>query len=343
MKRFFRPSIPKDVPSIVALFNQAGLRPNREPHELHWKYWQSRTDLPETRSFVLSDGNDLIAHGGAILGRCVWPGCRIEMAHVIDWAALPTATGAGVALMKHIGQQTQMLLAVGGSAQTRALLPHIGFRPAGVVTGHVRTLYPFRLLRSNSGPAWKLLPRFVRSAAWSLAAPAAAADWRSRQVASEEIDAIASVFPIHARGMAVLERSVESFRYALSCPIVPMTLYAVERSVRTRGYFLLASAPGQVRIADCWMDSEDPADWRGMLLCAVSEAKKDPRAAEIVAWENDPLLAEALADSGFHIRNQTPLQIRPANGSSMPPLPVRIQMLDTDAAYLSEPQNEFWA
>jgi hypothetical protein len=343
MKRFFRPSIPKDVSSIVALFNQAGLSPNREPHELDWKYWQSRKDLPEPRSFVFSDGNDLIAHGGAILGRCAWPGRRIEMAHLIDWAALPTATGAGVALMKHIGQQTQMLLAVGGSAQTRALLPHVGFRPAGVVTGYVRTLFPFRLLRSNSGPAWKLLPRFVRSAAWSLAAPSAAADWRSRQVACEEIDTIASVLPIHARGMAVLERSVELFQFALSCPIVPMTLFVVERSGRARGYFLLASAPGQVRIADCWMDSEDPADWRGMLLCAVSEAKQDRQAAEIIAWANDPLLGGALADSGFHVRNQTPIQIRPANDYSMPPLPLRVQMLDTDAAFLNEGQNEFWA
>jgi hypothetical protein len=343
MKHFFRPSIPKDVPSILALFDQAGLHPNREPRELHWKYWQSRRDLPEARSFVLSDGNDLIAHGAAILGRCVWPGHRIKMAHVIDWAALPKATGAGVALMKHIGRQTQMLLAVGGSAQTLTLLPHLGFRSAGVVTGYVRTLFPLRLLRGNAGPAWRLLPRFGRSVAWSLAAPSAAADWRSRQIASDEIDAIASVFPVQARGMAVLERSVELFRYALSCPIVPMALFGVERSGRARGYFLLASAPGQVRIADCWMDSEEPADWRGMLLCAVSEAKKDPQAAEVIVWANDPLLAGALADSGFHIRNQTPIQIRPANDASMPPLPLRVQMLDTDGAFLNEGRNEYWA
>jgi hypothetical protein len=343
MKRIFRPSIPKDVPSILALFDQAGLRPNRAPHELHWKYWQSRRELPGARSFVLTHGDDLIAHGGATLGRCVWPGHRINTAHVIDWAALPKAAGAGVALMKHIGQQTDMLLAIGGSAQTLALLPYMGFRPAGVVTGYVRTLFPLRLLRGTPGPVWRLIPRFGRSVAWTLAAPSAADDWRSRRIASEEIDTLASVFPVHARGMAVLERTTELFRYVLSCPIVPMTLFGVERNGRARGYFLLASAPGQVRIADCWIDSEDPAEWRGMLLCAVSEAKKDPRAAEVVAWANDPVLSGALAESGFHVRNQTPIQIRPANDESMPPLPLRVQMLDNDRAFLNEGLNEYWA
>ena len=343
MKRIFRPSIPKDVPSILALFDRTGLRPNREPHELHWKYWQFRRDLPGARSFVLTDGDDLIAHGAATLGRCVWPGRRINMAHVIDWAALPKAAGAGVALMKHIGQQTEMLLAIGGSAQTLALLPHMGFRPAGVVTGYVRTLFPLRLLRNNPGPAWRLLARFGRSVFWSLAAPSAAANWRTRQIASEEIDTLASVLPVQAQGMAVLERTVEMFRYVLSCPIVPMTLFGVESQGRVQGYFLLASVPGQVRIADCWIDSEDPADWRGMLLCAVSEAKKDPQAAEVVVWANEPLLAGALAESGFHVRNQTPIQIRPADDASMPPLPLRVQMLDNDRAFLNEGLNEYWA
>lgn len=343
MKRVFRPSLPVDAPSILALFDQVGLRPNREPRDLQWKYWQHRSDMPGARSFVLTDGDNLIAHAAATLGRCVWPGRRINVAHVIDWAALPKAAGAGVALMKHIGQQTEMLLAIGGSAQTLALLPHMGFRSAGVVTGYARTLFPLRLLRRNTGPAWRLLARFGRSVVWSLTAPSAPANWRSHQLASEEIDSIASVFPVTVHGMAVLDRTVELFRYALSCPIVPMSLFAVQSPSRARGYFLLASAPGQVRIADCWINSENPADWRGMLLCAVSEAKNDPQAAEVVVWANDPLLARALADSGFHVRNQTPIQIRPSNDASMPPLPVRVQMLDNDRAFLNEGLDEHWA
>jgi hypothetical protein len=343
MKRFVRPSTAADIPSILGLFDEAGLHPNFEPEHLQWKYWQPRADWPGPRSFVLTDGSGLSAHGAVIPGWCAWGTHRIKVVQVIDWAALPRAVGAGVALMKHIGQQTQAMLSVGGSAHTRKIQPHIGFRPAGVVTGYVRTLFPMRL-RSGSSPPWKLLPRFARSVAWTLAAPAAHnRDWQVRRLASDEIERVVPVFPAPTRGMAVLERSVELFRYMLSCPVVPMALFGLERAGRARGYFLLASAPGQVRIADCWMDSDDPADWRGMILCAVAQAKHDPQAAEVVIWANEPVLVATLAGCGFHPRYESPVQVRPTDEAWMPPLPLRVQMLDSDGAYFHEGRREYWA
>jgi hypothetical protein len=143
--------------------------------------------------------------------------------------------------------------------------------------------------------------------------------------------------------MSVLERSVELFRYVLSCPIVPTGLYAVEGSASTRGYFLLVSAPGQVRIADCWMDSDEPADWRAMILCAVEQAKHDSQAAEVVAWANDPLFARVLRECGFHARHQEVVRWRAAKGASMPVLPLRLQMIDSDAAFFYGGVVHHWA
>jgi hypothetical protein len=54
---------------------------------------------------------------------------------VIDWAARRGGDGAGVALMKYIGQQTGALLAIGGSTETLRILSHIGVRPAGAASG----------------------------------------------------------------------------------------------------------------------------------------------------------------------------------------------------------------
>jgi hypothetical protein len=344
MKRCVRPSTAADIPSVLGLFDEAGLRPNAEPQDLQWKYWQPRVDWPGPRTFVLADDSGLIAHGAVIPGWCAWGTHRIRVIYVIDWAARAGAVGAGVALMKHIGRQAQALLAIGGSAQTLQILPHIGFRPMGVVTGYVRSLSPTRLLRGGVGPAWKLLPRFARSIAWTLAAPSArSAGWQVRRLAAVDVNTIASVFPVPARGMAVLERSVELLRYTLSCPVVPMALFAVEKSGSVRGYFLLASAPGQVRIADCWMESDEPADWRAMILCAVEQAKHDAQAAEVVIWANDALLAQALLTCGFHARFETPIQVRPAEMAWMPPVPLRVQMLDCDAAFLHEGRNGHWA
>ena len=113
-----------------------------------------------------------------------------------------------------------------------------------------------------------------------------------------------------------------------------MQLYSVERAGRARGYFVLASAPGQVRIADCWMDSDRPADWRAMINCAVAQAGRDRCAAEVVIWASDPLLSETLRASGFHARQKTPILLRPTNAAAVPAAPLRVQMLDNDEAYL---------
>jgi hypothetical protein len=135
----FRPLTAADVPSVLGLFAEAGLSPNVGPQDLQWKYWQPRADWPGPRSFVLADGRGPIAHAALIPAWCAWGVHRIKMIHVIDWAARPGTVGAGVALMKHIGQQAQALLAIGGSAQTLRILPQIGFRPIGLATGYVRS------------------------------------------------------------------------------------------------------------------------------------------------------------------------------------------------------------
>jgi len=344
MKRDIRPSTPADAPAIVDLFTQAGLQPNADPQALHWKYWQERADWPGPRSYVLTSGTDLIAHGAFVPGTLAWGARRETTGHVIDWAARPGEFGAGTMIMKHIGLQLDSLLAIGGSADTLRILPHIGFRALGTVTGYVRPLFPVRSLHRAEKPTWRLLPRFVRSAAWKLSAPAPAGHgWQAhRLLRAEDLDKLASVFPVPSSA-ATLLRGIDLFRYVLACPILPMQLFAVENAGRVGGYFLLASAPAQVRIVDCWVDSTRTTDWSGMILCAVQEALTDPQAAEVVTWASDPLLAAALTASGFHARHEILVQLRSAAGAQFAPLPLRVQMLDNDAAYLSDGHPQLWA
>lgn len=340
MKRSVRPSTPADAAAITALFTERGMHGNFDPEYLGWKYWRPRADWPGPRSFVIASGSELSAHAAIIPGTCAWGARRITILHLIDWVAAGPGSGVGVMLMKHIGQLAGALLAIGGGAETQSILPHIGFRPVGAAIGYARPLFPLRILRS--GATWELLPRLAR-AAWRRSAPAAPdADWQARRLAGDELSQITSVLPVPAHRMAVTERSVDLFRYVLTCPIVPMQLYAVERAGRARGYFLLAAVPGQVRIADCWMDSEESADWRALIHCAVEQAKRDPQAAEVVIWASDPLLAGALQACGFRARFQSPVQVRPASDDAMPEGTLRVQMLDNDAAFLSEGRNEYW-
>lgn len=336
MTRAVRPSTPADAEAIVALLSEAGLRPKIAPRELHWRYWLPRADWPGPRSYVVTDGSRLIAHGGLVPGTWLCGPRRVRVIHVIDWAAQRGAIGAGAMLMKYIAQQADLLIAIGGTDETLRMLPNLGFRPAGTVRGYGRTLHPWRLLHGAAGQ--QRLRRLVRASGEAVrqlgAGHVRIKGWSVRQLAAESLGEIATALPSARAGIGIAERRLEQFAYALECPIAPMTLSRVESPQGVRGYFLLASVPGQVRIGDCWMDSERLEDWSAMLGCALEQAAGDPQAAEIIAWGNDELTAAALRKCGFRGGRELPMQLRASVGVVTPAEPLRAQMLDSDAVYL---------
>jgi hypothetical protein len=322
---------------------ECGLLPNFQPEDLRWKYWQERSDWPGPRSFVMTRGSEILAHAAVIPGTYRWNEHRVRTIHVVDWAARPSAVGAGASLMKYLGQACDALLAIGGSAQTLRLLPHLGFRIRGSATGYVRSLHPTGVLVPSVHPTWKVPPRFLRSVWWNLRAPRGGTDgWQVRRLNADELSRLAAILPGPTSEMAVLERSAELFRYTLECPIAAMSLFAMEREGRVRGYFLLTRALRQARLADCWMDSTDSADWRALIQCAVREARHYSGVAELAVWASDPLLSRSLRECGFRARNEVPVQLLPHDAALLPPA-LRVQMLDNDAAYRHLGRNEFWA
>lgn len=339
-----RPTSPADGPQIAALLAEAGLHPNMRPEELHWKYWQPRSDWPGPRSFVMARNGEILAHAGIVYGGCLWGMGRLNTIHLVDWAAHPSATGAGVALMKHIGRLADALLSIGGSKHTRQIVPHLGFQPIGEATAYVRTLNPLHILRSRDGPFWKRLPRVARSMWWTATAPSDDLDdCQARRIEPNGIGALTPEFPVSVHDTATFERSDPLFRYILTCPTTPIELYAWQRNGEKRGYFLLAFAPGQVRLADCWVRSDDPDDWRALVQCAVRWARRTSGAAELVAWASDAVLSHALRECGFHARGVQPIQLLTRTGSDIVRAHLRVQMLDSDAAYSHHGRPELWA
>ena len=329
---------------MAALMADAGLIPNLRPAEAHWKYWHERADWPAPRSFVMTLGGEVIAHAAGIPGLYRWNGERVRTLHVIDWAARPSAAGAGASLLKYLAQRADALLAIGGSSRTLEILPHLGFRMRGSVTGYVRPLRPLRLVAPSVHPTWRVPPRILRSVLWAIQTSRPDTDgWTVSPINSDAVAAIAAILPRPTSGMAVMERSADLFRYALACPIASMSLFSVAKAGRARGYFVLAHALRQARLADCWMDSADPADWRVLIQCAVREARRHPLAAELAAWASDPMLSRCLRECGFRARNEAPVQLLGPRNSVLVPAALRVQMLDNDAAYRHVGRNEFWA
>lgn len=335
--RLFRPSTPADAEGIAALLGEAGLHPVARTEVEHWKYWQAGCGWPGARSFLLTEGGTIIAHGAIVPGALAWRNERARIVQVVDWAARSATVGAGIAIMKRMGQLADGMLAIGGTGHTRQILPHLGFRPAGEVTACVRTLRPLRIIGAHPS-GWRVLPRVARSVLWTISAPRGERDgFTVRRLSAGELSQVLPALPSPSADLAVFERSEDTLRHALDCPLVPMELHALERSGCVQGYFLLAVAGRQARLADCWMVTSDPADWRALIQRAVQRAREHPGVAEVVAWGSGALLSGCLMECGFHPRATQPVLLMMRPGQTLPTETLRVQMLDTDAAYLDPP------
>ena len=318
--------------------------PMFEGRYLHWKYWEPRAGWQGSRSYVLTRDDRIIAHAAVVPAVCSWANERRNILHVIDWAACPETRGAGNTIMRHIGALADAIFTCNGGETALRLLPFLGFAESNtVVTQYVRPIRPLLYLTDTDAPRWRLAARCVRNTLWALRAPAGAPRaHRSRSVTAHELDGAPIPWPMARNGGAVLERSAAAMSYWLRCPAAPMELHLVEDGATAQGYFVLAYAPGQARLADCWLDRDEPAAWQALVQLAVQQAARHPEVAEVVTICSEPLLAAALQRCGFHARASRPLMVR-ANGIGVPTAGIRIQMLDDDSAYWHDGSRTFWA
>jgi hypothetical protein len=345
MKSQFRATSPEDAPAVAAflrrIFQVDASLPLTDPKNLYWKSWAPRDDWPGSRGFIMTREEEIVAHGTVVPLHCADGARRLKMAHLIDWAADPKVVGAGVTLLKQIARDLDGVLVVGGSEMTQKVLPALGFKPSGEVTNFVRPLRPLRRA-AGEAPSARLAAQVARSALWSFQAPSISTKgWSARRVLPAQLSSEPIPWPHPARGAAVFERTAESVAYLLQCPVAEVELFAVENAV-LRGYFLLAHAPGQVRVVDFFVDSEVDADWRVAVQLAVKQAGENRDAAEVVSVASDPVVRQALTDCGFHPRTSFEARVLMAKGVDAPALPLRIQMCDSDAAYLHANRPEYW-
>jgi len=312
------------------------------PH-LHWKCWESRSDWPDSRGYAISRDNEILAHGTVVPLCCTSGGRKLQVVHLIDWGADPSSVGSGVTLLRRISRMVDAMVVVGGSDATQKILPALGFEIRGEVTRYARPLRPLRRLVGQA-PSLRLGAQFVRAVVWAQRAPSVSVEgWSARPIAAEEAASSAIPWPAGGPGPTAFARSAESMAYWLKCPATPMALFGVEKDGSLRGHFLLAEAPGQVRLVDYSIDSSDPDDWLALVQLAVHQARQYPDAAELVSVGSDPVTCRALSGSGFHARESLPLRFLACGGAELPEPPVRFQMIDSDAAYLHRNQNDYWA
>jgi hypothetical protein len=304
------------------------------PEVLQWKYFEPGPQWQSSRSYVLRQGDTIKAHCG------VWPmnlrfgGDTVSCICFLDWLSEKDLPGAGVLLKRKLMRLADTSVVVGGSADTRAVVPRIGFQHVADVTTFARVVRPWQQFRTRPREAiGRSAARLLRNAAWSRQAEGSIdREWSINRVATfEELPE-----EIHDSGYPTPWREASYLNYWLNTPAVDIAGFVILRQNKFYGYFLLSEVGGQARIADIRLLSDNAADWANAYRLAASIAAEDPEICETVTIASTPLARQALLEAGFRDRGGVPLFLCDQKKRLAGAPPIFLNMIDGDGAYLHD-------
>jgi hypothetical protein len=305
---------------------------------LFWKYFEAGPRWNEARSYVLLKGDAIQAHCGVVPFDLHFSGQRVSSVYFTDWAGGRHLPGSGVLLMKKLMSRAGTAIVVGGSDDTRAVLPKIGFVPAGEVTSFARVRRPWRQFRTRpKEPLAKATTRLLRNTLWSHSSIGPIPErWCATRTDAFESDLNHddSAYPTPSRDDQYLN-------YWLRCPAAEIGGYRILRSGSIVGYFLLSRVGNQTRISDIRLHSADPAEWIIAYRLAARSAAELPDTCEVLAAASTPFASKSLAASGFRNRGSAQLFLYDPHKKLSGAPPIFWNMIDGDAAYLREPASPY--
>src|SRR5215510_2606724 len=190
----FFPTVPEDLDAISALM-QAGFKagpeaPFVDQRLLRWKYFDAGPPWEGLRGYVLRDGGNILAHCG------IWPlnlsflDQRVTCVCFVDWVSDRSLPGAGFLLKRKLMTMAQTAIVVGGTSDTRAVVPKLGFECVGEVGFFVQIVRPWKQFRTRpSEGVLRDTGRLVRNTGWSRsvsARPTSTDGWSAVPVKSFE-------------------------------------------------------------------------------------------------------------------------------------------------------------
>jgi len=329
------------VEFLASAFRLPTTAPFLDEALLRWKYDTPRPDWQGSRSYAWMEGSEIAAHA------CVCPvtycvgGRRVAASYLIDWASSRRSPGAGVLLLRKLAALFPVLLAIGGSADTRQILPKLGYKAAGELAFFVRVVRPWRQFRTDpSRRGWKAPLRLTRNAIWSArAAPRAAAGWKATAILefAREHEPLFETGAPYPAG----RRTVDLMNYYLACPGASMTAFLMKRNGERMGWFVLSRVAGVMRIADLRIGSSDPEEWNAAYATATRTALADPHTCELIGAASTPIGGEALRASGFRLHHKDPIYVLDPGNLLAGGAPFEVSLIESDAAFLYSPEYPY--
>jgi hypothetical protein len=302
---------------------------------LRWKYFEPGPQWQGSRSYVMRKDDLIHAHCA------VWPlnlhfaGKEISCLCYIDWANRSDLPGAGFMLKKKLMKLSDTSIVVGGSAETREIVPRLGFVHVSEVESFGRVVRPWKQYRSRPAEAvLKGAARFARNASWSFFARSVAPkNWSAERIESFSSPLNDDVDTEHPTTW----RDAGYLNFWLRCPASTVSAYEMRKDGNGIGYFLLSLVGGQARIADIRINSRESEDWQAAYGLAANTAAEHPETCEILAVASTKIASESLKADGFRYRGGSPLFLYDPEKKLAGCPPLFWNMIDGDAAYLHDP------
>ena len=322
---------------IQFLIKSFGADPNLNsfrPEVIHWKYFAGHSEWAGSRSFVVKRDGQIVSHGGVWPLRIAMPKAEVKLIHLIDWAASRSAVGAGVQLLRKVAGLADVLITIGGSADTRNLLPKLGYRRVGELWQYAMVVRPWLQFRTTPQKNWKTPVKFLRDFARS-GLPKVPNGWKATKVSQFSGTTITAPNTTNYLSPA---RTATGLDHLLRCPAARFSGFEVSDSQRLRGYFVLAQVGRQMRIADLRIDADDRASWQAMCALASFWAAQHPEVCEIVAASSIDSMKDAWSQAGFiHRRTEPIFCYDPHNLLGSDPA-LNLNLADGDQCFLNDPE-----
>ena len=307
------------------------------PEVVHWKYFADHPEWQGSRSFAIKQESQIVAHGGVWPVRLVTPKTEVKAIHLIDWAASRSAVGAGVHVLRKLAGLADVLLTIGGSEDTRNLLPKLGYKRCGELRQYARVVRPWLQFRTTPEKNWKTPIKFLRNSVQALGGlPSAPKRWRATKVSSFT-GAIEGGEIRQTQSFTSPRKTAAGLNHLLGCPAACFSGFQVNDAQRLRGYFILTQIGGQVRIVDIQLDSDDRESWRTVCALATRTAAENPETCEIVAGSSIASTGEAWLQTGFVQRRAEPIFCYDPRKLLSSGFPLDLNLADGDQCFLSDP------
>lgn len=324
-----RDDIPELSQFLISGFGVPATSSFFSPEVLSWKYFDGAThsdggDGPagdSVCSLIARSAGRIIAHLGICFRQFVVSGegsTPVSTMHAIDWLGSPAHPGSGSLLMLEAFKTCKTQFAVGGSPQSQALFPRLGFEPKARVASFRRVLSPFHRLRTTGQGSFRKWAGTAKDAASVCRARLRACrqsvqhtiELRPAPVFTEEIDGLQRKSSLR---IVACQRDHHLLNYLLRYPLSGFSGWTFHTSGRMIGFALLKTTPhGRIQhgnIVDCWLGTEDRSLWQAAVAALVDRLAA-LSADDVKCYATNPILHAALIRNGFSKSGESNVCVR---------------------------------